>query len=452
MAQTKIWDTSSPYKVIWYITQDQKVKPAPDSPLRYVSCIGCFSGEDKFAVNIAKQFQAVKKRFHKTDGVQVYHAEQSFLRGEVTPEEAHEIGVQMAKELWPGFQVVVATHLDTGTIHNHFCFNSVSYADGHKFHDSLKSYAHMREVSDRICKERGLSTIDVPSTERHKNYRTWLREKEGQENVTVRSWIKEDIDKLLPSVASLPELYQRMEEIGYTVDASGKYAKVRPAGKERFFRLYKLGKGYAEEELYDRINKNLDPNYREPDAKPIWFSAYTSRRVFTMRYLSIRFRCRPSSLRYTYTTLLHLIRKMVRGNYPSPYPSVGVREAARDLQRFSEKTMLLCSNNIHTVDQLAAYKEGLAEKAKALASDRQSLRSKLASASEAEVQEDLRIQIAAITSQIKVTGKEQKLCDEITQEAQEVAAMIQRELGRMEQEQEKSQEEQERNDVNECGS
>ena len=126
---------------------------------QYVYAINC-------GVETAKEdMMEIKRRFNKLGGVVAYHGYESFAEGEVTPDIAHKIGIALAEELWGDeFQVLVTTHLDKEShIHNHFVINTVSIKDGHKFHRTKQDYYKMREVSDRLCREYGLSVITKPS-------------------------------------------------------------------------------------------------------------------------------------------------------------------------------------------------------------------------------------------------------------------------------------------------
>lgn len=140
----------------------------------YVSCLNC---KEEDAVS---QFMETKRLWKKTDGRLCYHGYQSFKADEVDAATAHQIGVALAKELWGDrFEVVVATHCNTGHYHNHFVINSVSFADGYKFYNSHEDYRRMREVSDRLCREAKLSVIENPEG-RGKHYAMWQAEKNGK--------------------------------------------------------------------------------------------------------------------------------------------------------------------------------------------------------------------------------------------------------------------------------
>ena len=125
---------------------------------QYVSGINCATSTARM------EMMAVKKRFGKEDGVVAYHGYQSFAPGECTPAMAHEIGVRLAKELWgERYQVLIATHLDKmNHLHNHFVVNTVSFLDGRKYHRTKQDYRDLRRVSDRLCREYGLSVVNQP--------------------------------------------------------------------------------------------------------------------------------------------------------------------------------------------------------------------------------------------------------------------------------------------------
>ncbi len=136
---------------------------------------------------------SVKRGYEKDGGIIAWHGYQSFKPGETTPEVAHEIGVKLAREVFgKRFQVVVATHLDKGHLHNHIVLNSVSFADGKRYCRSEKDYYQLKSTSDRLCAEYGLSVIKDAKRSKAKHYAEWNVEREGKE--TWRSVIKSGID------------------------------------------------------------------------------------------------------------------------------------------------------------------------------------------------------------------------------------------------------------------
>ena len=150
MAVTKIWKVKDRLDfTINYAVNGEKTEEK-----LYVSDVNCMPN------TALQEMRNTKKQFFKTTGIQCFHGVQSFVKGEVTPEQAHEIGVKLAEELWRDkFQVVVSTHLNTDNIHTHFVINSVSFVDGKRFCNTKKDYALMRNTSDKLCADYGLSVI-----------------------------------------------------------------------------------------------------------------------------------------------------------------------------------------------------------------------------------------------------------------------------------------------------
>ena len=177
------------------------------------------------------------------------HLIQSFAVGETTPEEAHKIGMELAKEVLGGkYEFVLTTHVDKGHLHNHLIFNAVSFVDYKKYHSNKQSYHFIRCVSDRICKEHGLSVV-TPGQDKGKSYAEYNAEKQG---TSYKAKLKLAIDTLIPQVKDFDELLRRLQEMGYEIK-QGKYISFRAAGQERFTRCKTLGVSYTEEAIKDRI-------------------------------------------------------------------------------------------------------------------------------------------------------------------------------------------------------
>ena len=187
------------------------------------------------------------------------HLIQAFQPGEVTPEQAHEIGMELAKEILGGkYEFVLTTHIDKDHVHNHLIFNAVSFADHKHYHSNKRSYHYIRRTSDRLCKEHGLSVI-IPGQDKGKSY---IEHQAVQNGTSYKAKLKAAIDRLLPACSNLEELLRRLQREGYEIKR-GKYISARAPDQERFTRLKTLGADYTEEALAARIAGHARPS-RQP--------------------------------------------------------------------------------------------------------------------------------------------------------------------------------------------
>ena len=187
------------------------------------------------------------------------HLIQAFAPGEVTPEEAHQIGLELAKEILGGkYEFVLTTHIDHGHIHNHVIWNAVSFTDHKHYHSNKRSYYEIRRTSDRLCKEHGLSVI-VPGQEKGKSY---VEHQAIRNGTSYKAKLKAAIDRRLPACADLEDLLRRLQQEGYEI-RRGKYISCRASGQERFTRLKTLGIDYTEEAISSRIAGGTRPS-RKP--------------------------------------------------------------------------------------------------------------------------------------------------------------------------------------------
>ena len=177
------------------------------------------------------------------------HVIQSFDVGEVTPELAHEIGKQFADEILGGkYEYVLTTHTDKGHVHNHLIFNAVDFVDHHAYKSYKKIYYDMREVSDRLCKESGLSVIP-PSQNKGMDYKEYTEAKRG---TSWKQKLKQTIDRLVITAKDYDDFLRLMQEAGYEIK-TGKYISFRAEGQERFTRSKTIGENYTEERIKERI-------------------------------------------------------------------------------------------------------------------------------------------------------------------------------------------------------
>ena len=179
-----------------------------------------------------------------------FHLIQSFAPGEVDYEKAHEIGKQLADAVTKGqHEYVVTTHIDKGHVHNHVIFCEVNFVDHHKYNSNKRSYYGIRNMSDKLCRENGLSVVVPGKGSKGKSYAEYQAEKTG---TSWKGKLKIAVDALIPQVSSFEELLTRLQAAGYEIKP-GKYVSCRAPGQERFTRLKTLGADYTEEAIRERI-------------------------------------------------------------------------------------------------------------------------------------------------------------------------------------------------------
>ena len=382
----------------------------------YVTCLNC--RED----TAAAQFVETKRLWKKRDGRMCYHGYQSFRAGEVTAETAHEIGVRLAQELWGDrFEVVVATHLNTGHYHNHYVINSVSFADGRKFYNSRADYARMRQVSDRLCREYALSVVEQTAG-RTKSYAEWMTDQ--NDRPTRRSGIRADIDRAILASTTERDFIRVMTEMGYLFKLCGesgaplKYPGLKPPDAKGYFRFHKLGDGYAPEQIRERILENIRKRPSFPEAEQGAPRHYRLRGGPPKKLTGLR------ALYYRYCYELHILVKR-----PASVKRVSflLREDVTRLHRLDEETRLLGRYRIGDIDGLIARREQIAAEIETLTARRQLLRGQLRGLSRQGQTQDaqaVKAQIADISRRLGTMRKEMVLCDGIAERSGQVKANL----------------------------
>lgn len=419
MAVTKIWKVrgnvgtvidyaDNPEKVAGAISNEdlEDVLGYADDDIKtenhaYTTAINCTREYAK------QEFELVKELFDKEGGTVALHAYQSFEEN-ISPREAHEIGVQMAKELWGDkFQVIVATHLNTDHVHNHFVINSVSFVDGKRFHTTNYSWLDMVRVSDRLCKEHGLSVIEKTQGKRIP-YNLYMREKNGD---PVRYNVARDaIDYAVKRSLNMEEFKAELRTLGYSFqfDQNRKYWTVTVPGWERPIRTNRLGSEYTRDRIIERIYSN-DESVRTNKYREAYYhrpnNYHMRRRIhrintrtgleklylrvcYEMGYLP-KYRQEPLKVHYIFRD--ELIRCDVYG-----------REAS-----------LLSKNHVSTVDDLRKLQTDKANEINDLMSRRTELRKMAKRNIPEEQREALKDKITDLTDQIKRIRSELKLIDDI---------------------------------------
>ncbi len=367
---------------------------------QYVTGINCTSATAR------SEMMAVKKRYGKDGGIMAWHGYQSFAPGECTPQMAHEIGVRLAEELWGSrFQVLVATHLDKAHhFHNHFVVNSVSFMDGKRYHRTKRDYRDMRNVSDGLCLEYGLSVIEHPEQGRGTHYAQWKEEQNGKP--TYHSMVKEDVDEAVAKARTEKQFFHYLKEMGYSIK-TGKDITVRAEGRDRGIKLARnFGGEYTIESIRKRILREQPVSRREPQNRNMYRitvkgSIHKTKKIGGLRGLYLH-----------YCFLLGILPE----NRPPVSPKqihTLFREDLIKLERISKETRLLCQYRIDTAEQLFSLKEDLQGQMADRVEARKHLRYQSRHITDSEKLAEVKTEISRLTKQIGKLRKEVVLCDGI---------------------------------------
>ena len=364
--------------------------------------------------NAREQFNITKLSFNKTGGIVCGHCMQSFDGYEVTPEEAHEIGVQMSKELWGDrFQIVVATHLNTNNVHNHIVFNSVSFVDGKRFHFCTEETMRIRAVSDRICRERNLSVIEHPEGKRVP-YSLYKMEKAGMP--TRYNVARQALDEAISVSANMEEFKSELKKRGYLYQFNPrrKYWTVTPPGWTKAIRTDRLGDQYTREMIQQRVFSN-DIGVRMERMRNECRSSnhYDLKR----RIDKIMGRSGLEKLYLRYCYELGYLPKY-RQN-PVRLHAV-LKEELLKCDLYSEEAKFLARYNISTEEDLEKKMKSLMEDNSSISAQRSELRQKIRRKMPVEEEAQCREKVRELTAELKDTRKELKLCRDIRERSGQV--------------------------------
>ena len=425
MATTKLWHIQGRLKdLVDYVENPEKtVKPGlqdffnvfsytqnPDKTAggQFVTAINC---QKDIAL---QQMILTKHRYGKEDGYIAWHGYQSFKPGEVTPEQCHALGVELARQMWGDrFQVIVTTHLDKNHLHNHFCINSVSFKDGGKYNFSKKELKRLRETSDRLCREQGLSVVEHPR--KAPSRQVWLDEQAGKP--TRYNIYRADVQQAIDSSITGRGMVQYLRGRGYIVDSTEPNLKIRLPQYPHFTRLDTLNPQWTnqgiEHLIYDQddlISSRSKPP-RKPDI-PDWLrDAYQPQKRTTKIYRLYLYYCYQLGILPKGTTY-HPVSPQLRADL-------------RHLDDIDRQTRYLASRKIETVEELLADRSEKESQLEALTTQRTKLQNKIRRASP-EQKILLRKEKAEVTAQITELRKEIRDSKEIEQRSLEIQDTLDR--------------------------
>ena len=333
------------YSALRYAANDEKT----DKKM-YVSAINC---PKQLAY---ETMMDTKRRYGKLGGNVAYHGYQSFKTGEVTPEEAHTIGMETARRMWgDDYEIVVTTHLNTDNIHNHIVVNSVSFRTGRKFENHVSDHYRLREISDAVCQEYGKSVLKNAKFYGGEKGAYWVHKDGG---MTHRDILRRDIDEVLSKVSIYRHFFEYLENLGYEVrgDVDSPNLSVIAEGWQRPVRLKSLGPKYTPDAIKERLLRNLD------DRNLYWIAIPEKRRapLLVIEY-NLRQAGKMDGLQLTFAIFTELLKictgnNLLAENKHLPLSPL-LREEVRKLDKYIEDYKLLCDCHIDTAEELFVFRE-----------------------------------------------------------------------------------------------
>ena len=380
----------------------------------FTSALNCESCETAYA-----EMQVTKRRFGKLGGVVGYHFIQSFTPGEVTPEQAHRIGVEFAERLFgKRYEAVIGTHLDKAHLHNHVVVNSVSFVDGKKYHSSPGSYYfEVRSTSDILCRENDLSVIAPQGKGKH--YAEWKAENTGKP--TIRSIIRADIDRIIGEAYTYETFLMLLRQEGYVVRnaPSRKYVTVLPPGGKRAIRLDSLGDGYTEQDIRRRL-----ATQREGSTLATHTFTHTGRRYRIKGRRPTGTQRKIKGFQALYLRYLYLLRGTHRKKHFRRVP-FSVRQEIVQLERYERQFLYLWSNHITTAEELANRTGELECEIEAGVIQRKPLYQKRRRATDEESKARCSAEIERQTASLREKRREVALCRRILEDVPLVSRQVQ---------------------------
>ena len=368
----------------------------------YISGINCDPN------NATKEMIMIKDKYLKKDGILAWHAYQSFKEGEVTPDEAHKIGLELANEMWGDrFQVVVTTHLNTKHYHNHFVLNSVSFLDGKKYNADRNSYAEFRRLNDVICMEHGKSYLSEKKTKSGINYINY--QNRGIKYTNYYKKAKEDLDLAIAKASNYESFKNILTNLGY--DITVRAGKLSIRGKD-YKRNIRIERYFGEDYSIENIKKQILGLYL-PEKK-VYYRNHKPKESL----LSVLSKPKYNSFYSMYIRYCNLLNNYP--NYVKKYPlSSSIKEDVKKLDSFSEQAIMLVNNHIETEDNFYFFLNDKVNELSNLKQKREDLWKKYKTVNDNEKVE-IKKEINNISDKIKEVNKEVKMCEDIRLRKQDV--------------------------------
>lgn len=367
-----------------------------------------------------EEMTTVQNRFDKYTGNVAYHAYQSFKTGEVSPELAHKIGVALAEKMWKEHQVVVATHFNTGTYHNHFVVNSVNMFTGKKFNCNKGAYYHFRELSDELCREYGLTVIEKPKGKTPRSI--YFAEKRGEP--TKYNVIRQAIDETIEICINYEQFKKIMIKKGYIIndDYNRKYPTIRSINDKQAVRMYHLGEQYLPKNIANKVE--LNPYYYQnrymefihPKKKKQKYKIYKYKGKF--KNIS-----KMNGIDVLFLLLFHLLGLLPKRENNQPL-SLEMKQEVRRMERYSNEIRLIVSEKIKTTEDVKSYISQTEKDIENITKLRQEYRNKLKNCKDDNLTKEFKTKRDECTTMLNKYRKNLKIANCILEDTQKVKEVI----------------------------
>lgn len=425
MATTSLWKVENRIdKVINYTTNVDKTKNQDYAKDVYKSLHNTieyakadFKTEKQYYVTgvncnsetALQEMILTKKHFGKTKGILAFHGFQSFAEGEVTAEQAHEIGVKLAEELWGDkYEVLVSTHLNTKHFHNHFVVNSVSFVNGKKYRNTVENYALMRKLSDDLCREYGLSVLEEKicgKIDYTKYYNSYIQKSD------YYTTTKDDVDFAIKQAYSYKNFETILNKMGYTITIrANKISLCRPPYKRNIRIERSFGMEYSISNIKERIMNTEMERVPFPEA-------YKKQRRYTGR-IKNKIQIDRGSLYRLYLHYCYILKVFPKSKSNRVKMTPEMRQEVKKMEEISNQIKFLCRNKIKTTKELFLYKKLVTVELKNQMKTRNTLRRKRQGEKDSEKRQKLCDEILDLGSKIKYLKQELTYCEKIKEQTQ----------------------------------
>ncbi|MCH5320538.1 MAG: relaxase/mobilization nuclease domain-containing protein [Eubacterium sp.] len=439
MATTSLWHIKGKLRdLITYVENPDKTKLTKDLQ-NFVNVFNYTTNPDKTngkefvtAINCLKeialqQMIMTKQQFDKQDNYVAWHGYQSFEPGEVTPELCHEIGVKLAKQMWGDrFQVIVTTHLDKEHLHNHFCFNSVSFLDGKKYNYSKSEMQRLRNTSDELCREYGLSIIETNN--KAPSRALYIAEKNNEP--TKYNLMRNAIDEAI-AISPVPkEFVKIMRKKGYIVDINpqSKYPTIRSVNDNRNTRLKTLGENYDWQKIVERINTQdgfaVFPAYKE-------FNRESKTRYIKPKHYELKGSFtnvkKVTGLKALYLYYCYRLGYLPKKKQHKPL-SPEMKQAWRKIDKISNQVRLISKHNLNNTDDVQHFISDNQKQIVTITNQRNQIYNKLRRCKDTDIISSLKSERDVCSATLKKLRTNNRVAKSILNDVDEIKSNINAEM------------------------